>query len=77
LSQSHNNLDVVCTVTREIPDEWKGETRRCDAAMITAHVPDYKTRTYYLCGPKPFLDTMIAILKELGIEDSKIRREMW
>lgn len=75
--RKNNNADVVCTVTREIPDDWQEETRRVDAAMITAHVPDYKERTYYLCGPKPFIDTMIAIIKELGIPDEKIRRELW
>lgn len=77
MKQSHDNIDVICTTTREVPDDWTGETRRCDAAMITAHVPDYQERTYYLCGPKPFLEAMMAILKELGIEDNKIRKEMW
>lgn len=77
MRQRHDNLDVVFTTTREVSDEWTGETRRVDAAMITTHVPDYKERTFYMCGPKPFLETMGAILSELGVDDSKIRQEKW
>lgn len=77
MAQSHENVDFVPTLTRELPDDWQGETRRCDAAMITTHVPDYKERTFYLCGPKPYLDAMIAILKELDVPDTQIKRELW
>ncbi len=77
IAKNHENIDFVPTITREAPEDWSGETRRCDAEMIIAHVPDYKKRTFYLCGPKSYLDAMIAILKELEIPDSQIKRELW
>ena len=77
MAERHDNLDVVFTTTQEASQDWTGETRRVDAAMITAHVPDYKERMYYICGPKPFIDGMIAMLKELDVPDAQIKRELW
>ncbi|MBR9703408.1 FAD-dependent oxidoreductase [Candidatus Woesearchaeota archaeon] len=77
IDESHNNLDVIFTTTREASPDWAGETRRVDAAMITSHVPDYKERTYYICGPKPFIDGMIELLKGIDIPDEQIKRELW
>lgn len=77
ISQRHDNLDVVFTTTKEASPDWQGETRRVDAAMITSHVPDYKERTYYICGPKQFIDCMIELLHGIDIPDTQIKRELW
>lgn len=77
MSDSHANIDVVFCVTREIPDGWEGETRRVDEAMIKTHVPNFLDRAYYVCGPKPFIDAMINMLHDMGINDKQIKRELW
>lgn len=77
LIRSSKNIHAYYTITGEIPDDWQFGTRRIDAAMIKTQVPDYISRTYYLCGPKVFIEAMIELLKEIGIEDNKIRRELW
>ncbi len=36
-----------------------------------------KNTEFYLCGPPPMMDAVLKILKELGIEDSKIIKELY
>ena len=77
MSKTHENLNVVFTTTDEQQENWPYETRRIDADMIKEHVLDYKTRTYYICGSKEFIDAMIDNITSLGVDQKQIRREIW
>ena len=39
------------------------------------HVPDPRERTYFLCGPKGFMESARRILIALGVSDEQIAQE--
>jgi ferredoxin-NADP reductase len=69
---------IVVTVTRPQPgDNWNGETGHINEDMVRRRVPDFMERDPYICGPPAFSNAMKQVLKNIGIEESKIRAEMW
>lgn len=64
-------------VISEKDDSWKGETGFIDKSLIKRLVPDYAVRTCYICGPQVMNDFCQNELKELGLPEKKIRREMF
>ena len=77
LSREHQAIQVYATLTGQLPDEWEGGTSRIDAEMIREQVPDFLKRTYYVCGPKLFIDAMIEQVRSLGVPDERIKKEVW
>lgn len=67
-------IKVIETVTRPGP-EWKGVTGRIDAEMIKNFMPDYIERTFYTSGPQKMVDTMVSLLRELGLPEEQIKKE--
>jgi len=69
-------LRVVHTLTRAAPQGWSGLARRVDRAMFEEHVfaPPERPRAY-VCGPTPFVETVAALLVELGHPPDRIRTE--
>jgi ferredoxin-NADP reductase/Na+-translocating ferredoxin:NAD+ oxidoreductase RnfD subunit len=43
------------------------------AEMIRAEVPDYQERLFYVSGPHSMVTAMMAILRELGVQESHIK----
>ncbi|MCL4334347.1 MAG: FAD-binding oxidoreductase [Candidatus Thermoplasmatota archaeon] len=71
-------LNTVYTVTRDQDDgSWHGERGRINMQMIQNHAPDYVSRTVYLCGGIRFVKDIVAELKEKGIRDEEIKRDIW
>ena len=69
---SDPNIDVRYVLTRQ-PD-WNGLKGHIDGDMIKAQIPDYKDRTFYICGP-PAMNQ--ALKKALGnlVPESQIKLE--
>ena len=64
------------TLTRPGP-EWKGRTGRIDRAFLEREVGDTRGRAFYVSGPAAMVDAMAAILRDMGVEDGQLRREVF
>ncbi len=71
-------LNIVFTITRD-PESalWHGERGRINTRMIENHASDYLSRTVYLCGGIKFVKDIVAELKEKGVIDEEIKRDIW
>ncbi|OGK16711.1 hypothetical protein A2774_00230 [Candidatus Roizmanbacteria bacterium RIFCSPHIGHO2_01_FULL_39_12c] len=54
---------------------WYGNVGRIDANLISKNAHSLASSIYYIAGPPTMVDSMIAIVKSLGVEESRIRRE--
>lgn len=63
---------LAFTLTREAPAGWDGLTRRIDARMLNELGIDLATSQFMMCGPNPFMDAIVDLLKTLDI-DTKTR----
>ncbi len=59
-------IKFVPTITRD--PHFPGERGRIDAEKIKRYVPDYTERTFLICGPSPFVGTMVKTLLSLGVK---------
>jgi len=74
LKARNQNLTIINTLTRPGPS-WKGRIGRIDADMIKELLPNYAHWTFYSSGPQRMVDSMLLILKELGIPEKQARLE--
>ena len=73
----HPRLMVVNVLSRPGSD-WRGETGRVDGERIRRYCgPDLREKTYYVCGPLKMARDLIKALKEMGVPDKRIRREIF
>jgi ferredoxin-NADP reductase len=54
---------------------WPGLKGHVDGEMIKAQIPDYRERTFYICGPPSMNEAMKKALKSLNVPDSRIKLE--
>lgn len=58
------------------PDQhWTGDSGHLTQELLLRHVPDPGERTYFLCGPKGFMETARGILSAVGIGNGQIAQE--
>jgi ferredoxin-NADP reductase len=70
------DVRVVHTLTRSQPSDWRGYSRRVDAAMLAEVGPPSSEPSHvYVCGPTPFVEAVATSLVELGHEPARIRTE--
>ena len=78
LAQLHKNFSIVVTCTRvEELDHWEGQTGRISSEILTAHIHNPSLALSYLCGPQSFVDSMRAILAQMGMKKEQILFERW
>jgi ferredoxin-NADP reductase len=70
-------ITVVHSLSREIPDDWKGERGRIESKMILRHIQRPEDKLWYLCGPPPMTDQLEQELKEMGVSSERLRAESW
>ncbi|MDY6836337.1 MAG: FAD-dependent oxidoreductase [Thermodesulfobacteriota bacterium] len=70
-------ITVVYSLSKEIPDDWKGERGRIDGEMIRRHVDRPKDKLWYLCGPPPMTDQLEQDLGRIGVSKERLRMESW
>ncbi|MBI5015467.1 MAG: FAD-dependent oxidoreductase [Deltaproteobacteria bacterium] len=77
IARGHDTLRVLATMTRmgESSEPWDGLTGRLTAATIREHCPEWPESAFYLAGPPAMVETLEAVLQELGIDPSRIRPE--
>ena len=74
LQKQNMDIKVVNTVTRPEPS-WAGLCGRVDAEMIKKYMPDYNDRTIFISGPGKMVDSMVILLKGLGVPEKQINKE--
>lgn len=77
LSEKNSDIEVVCFLTREEPEDWKGELGRVDKERIEKYAADSEDYDWYICGPVKMTASLKQILIEMGIPEDKIRIEGW
>lgn len=76
LSGQLGDLEVVYTLTRAQPPDWKGYSRRIDKDLLAASTfTADETPLVFICGPTGFVETAAATLLELGHQTERIRTE--
>ena len=78
LQKTNKNISIVYALTSPDVDRerWKGRTGYINEEMLKEEVPDFKDRTFYLCGPPAMVQSLKAILKDkLVIAEDKIKLE--
>ena len=71
------NLTVINSLTKDIPQGWEGSRGRIDADMILSHVNQPNEKLWYVCGPPPMVEQLKKVIQELGVPDDKLRIEDW
>ena len=67
---------VIHTLTRSHLDEWKGYTRRIDAAMLEDVVGSPEQgRLAYVCGPTPLVENVASALVSIGYPPARVKTE--
>ena len=60
----------------DLRGEQYDEAGRINADWLAQHTP-LEQATYFLCGPKPFLRTLVTGLRAKGVPDARIRYEFF
>jgi len=54
---------------------WQGSRGRLTEELINRHVNDLNSPTFFVCGPKGFMDNARQILAALGVSEKRILQE--
>jgi len=74
LAQKHDNFTLTEVISR--PTEgYEGLSGHLNKELITSLIGSAEGKTFYICGPTPFNEFCEAQLKELGVQDKRIRIE--
>ncbi len=76
MQERNRNLKVIFTVS-EPGESWTGLKGRINAQMIKGNIPDYVERVFYICGPPAMVESMENQLKELGVPEQQIKKEIF
>lgn len=77
-ASSHFGTKLFFTVTRDPQDkEWKGGKGRINMKMVKSYVNDLQSRMVYICGGIKFVKDIVEELKNEGISDENIKRDIW
>jgi ferredoxin-NADP reductase len=75
LAASQPNFDYTLVIS-EPPPGYDGPVGFLDADLIRERVGDVAGKTFYICGPNVMVDFCLAALRQLGVPDYRIRREL-
>jgi glycine betaine catabolism B len=74
LSRSLPNFNYEVCLSRPDPT-WKGHSGRLTGEFVSQYVIDLESPTFFLCGPKGFMDNARHILSTLGVAQDRILQE--
>ena len=69
------NLRVTVTLTRDLGASWPGERGRISPELLNRVVPRLWERRVHICGPGEMTESIIQMLKALGVPHERIRLE--
>lgn len=77
IGSGNNNIKIVYTLTSsEIDDKCRLNKGYIDDAMIKCEIPDFKERTFFICGPLRMVQHLEDTLKnKLSIKNDRIKKE--
>ena len=77
LEELKKNLDLIIVYVIARPyKEWVGESGFINKAIIEGYLPEhYQRYVYFVCGPKPLMDSMEEALPALGVPAERIFSE--
>ncbi|MBI4853992.1 MAG: photosystem P840 reaction-center cytochrome c-551 [Acidobacteria bacterium] len=74
LKENLPNFRYVVSLTK--PDkEWRGSTGRISQALIENNLKDLNSFTFFICGPRQFMDSLTETLKSMGVAEAQIKVE--
>lgn len=68
------NFEYAVSLSQPDPT-WKGQSGRLTEEFISLHVIDVSSGTFFLCGPKGFMENARQILLTLGVTQNQILQE--
>jgi hypothetical protein len=74
LGRSLPNFQYEVCLSQPDP-AWKGHSGRLSKDFVSRHVTDPDSSTFFLCGPKGFMDNARQILSMLGVHHDRILQE--
>src|ERR1035438_7801786 len=74
LERSLPNFKYEVCLSRPGPT-WNGHSGRLTEEFVSQHVTDLDSPTFFLCGPKGFMESAYQILSTLGINEDRILQE--
>jgi CDP-4-dehydro-6-deoxyglucose reductase len=69
-------LDLAITATREVAARWRGDRGRITRDRL-APLIDTPETLCFVCGPASMVDDVPPMLRELGVQEARIRIEEW
>lgn len=76
MQKQNKRLKFSYTLTNSF-ENWGGLKGRIDAQMIRQEIPDYADRIFYISGPPYMVDTMVNVLKTLGLTNEHMKIELF
>ncbi|SIP93767.1 FAD-binding oxidoreductase [Aquipseudomonas alcaligenes] len=74
LAKLHDQFTLTEVISRPPPGYW-GYTGRLTQAMLQQMLGEIGNKMFYVCGPTPFNENCVALLREMGVERRRIRVE--
>jgi ferredoxin-NADP reductase len=76
LVATKDGFSITHALTRGVPANWTGETRRVDGEMLARYTfPSARAPHNFVCGPTSFVETVADRLVALGHQESVIKTE--
>jgi ferredoxin-NADP reductase/ferredoxin len=75
LQRLNPKFHVEVTISSTEGKDWKGRRGRISKDWLTETVPDLASRRIHLCGPPLMMDSVKAILTELGVPPNGVKTE--
>ena len=75
LQRLNPKLHVAVTISKADGTDWKGARGRISKEWLTQTVPDLASRRIHLCGPPSMMDSIKAILTEIGVPPDRLKTE--
>ena len=69
-------IELMLTATRDVTERWRGERGRITRTQLATLVASPATLCF-VCGPASMVDEVPRLLRDLGIDRSRIRLEEW
>lgn len=68
------HMHVILSQAENDPG-WSGERGHLSAKVMKHWVADWSSPNVYLCGPKPMMDAVSQLVKELGVPEESLHTE--
>ena len=77
LQRLNPKLHVAVTISSAEGTDWPGPRGRVSKEFLTQTIPDLASRRVHLCGPPAMMDSIKAILTELGVPADHVKTELF